>query len=190
MDFYNNLNVLKPHKILVEFIKNNKNIKEAIDLGCGAGRDTKFLIKEGINVTAIDRIDVAKYLNNGLTEEERLRLNFIQSKFDDVNLPKADLIISYESLPFSNINSIKALIDKIKNALNDNGYFLCNFFGNNDSWNENKKITFLEKEEIEDLLKDFKILRLNEVEKDGKTAMHQIKHWHVFWIIAKKKGDI
>ena len=45
----------------------------------------------------------------------------------------------------------------------------------------------LNDDNIEDLLKDFKILKLNEIERDGESAMHQIKHWHVFWIIAKKE---
>lgn len=42
MNFFENNSKLEPHKILVNFIQNNPSIKTAIDLGCGAGRDTKF----------------------------------------------------------------------------------------------------------------------------------------------------
>ena len=90
-------------------------------------------------------------------------------------------------MPFCDREALVKLLDKINDSLNENGYFLCNFFGKNDSWFGNDKIQFYEKEEIEDLLKDFKILKLNEIERDGESAMHQIKHWHVFWIIAKKE---
>lgn len=187
MNFYEGLNKLKPHRILVKFIKNNPEIKTAIDLGCGAGRDTKFLIKNGVNVTAIDRVDVTKFLNEGLEEEEKARLNFVQAQFDDAVLPNADLVVAYESLPFCKKDALVELVSKIKEALNTNGYFLCNFFGKHDSWDENEKVTCLDKDEIEELLKDFKILELNEIEKDGETAMHQTKHWHVYWVIAQKQ---
>ena len=131
MNFFENNSKLEPHKILVNFIKNNPSIKTAIDLGCGAGRDTKFLVQNNITVTAIDRVDVTKFLYKDLTEEEKARLNFEQAKFSEAHLPKADLVISYEALPFCNKEALVKLLDKIKDSLNENGYFLCNFFGKN-----------------------------------------------------------
>ena len=62
MNFFENNSKLMPHKILVNFIKSNPSIKTAVDLGCGAGRDTKFLVQNNITVTAIDRVDVTKFL--------------------------------------------------------------------------------------------------------------------------------
>ena len=151
MNFFESNSKLEPHKILVNFIKNNPSIKTAIDLGCGAGRDTKFLVQNNIIVTAIDRVDVTKFLYKDLTEEEKARLNFVQAKFSEIDLPKTDLIISYEALPFCDREALVKLLDKINDSLNENGYFLCNFFGKNDSWFGNDKIQFYEKEEIEDL---------------------------------------
>ena len=134
MNFFENNSKLEPHKILVNFIQNNPSIKTAIDLGCGAGRDTKFLVQNNIIVTAIDRVDVTKFLYKDLTEEEKARLNFVQAKFSEIDLPKTDLIISYEALPFCDREALVKLLDKINDSLNENGYFLCNFFGKNDSW--------------------------------------------------------
>ena len=186
--YYKNTENALPHPFVQKFI--NMGIKPdfAIDLGCGAGRDTKFLVQNDIAVTAIDRIDVTKFLYKDLTEEEKARLTFEQAIFSEAHLPKTDLVISYEALPFCNKEALGKLLDKIKDSLNENGYFLCNFFGKNDSWFGNDKIQFYEKEEIEYLLKDFKILKLNEIERDGESAMHQMKHWHVFWVIAKKES--
>lgn len=69
------------------------------------------------------------------------------------------------------------------------GYFVGNFFGPNDSWTKIKeKMVFLSREQILDLFKDdFKILVLDEIEKDGKTALGKMKHWHTYNVIAKKK---
>ena len=119
MNFFENNSKLEPHKILVNFIQNNPSIKTAIDLGCGAGRDTKFLVQNNIIVTAIDRVDVTKFLYKDLTEEEKARLNFVQAKFSEIDLPKTDLIISYEALPFCDREALVKLLDKINDSLNE-----------------------------------------------------------------------
>lgn len=69
-----------------------------------------------------------------------------------------------------------------------NGYFVGNFFGLNDSWAKIKKeMVFLSKEQILDLFKNsFEIIYFNEIEKDGKTGLGKLKHWHVYNVIAKK----
>ena len=48
-------------------------------------------------------------------------------------------------------------------------------------------MTFLTKEDIRRLFDEFEIIRFKEIEKDGKTGMGEIKHWHIYDIIAKKK---
>lgn len=63
------------------------------------------------------------------------------------------------------------------------------FFGLNDSWTEVKeKMVFLSKEQVLKLFKNsFDIVEFNEVEKDGKTGVGKMKHWHIYNVIAKKK---
>lgn len=49
-------------------------------------------------------------------------------------------------------------------------------------------MVFLSKEQVLELFKEsFDIIEFNEVEKDGKTVLGKIKHWHIYNIIAKKK---
>lgn len=69
------------------------------------------------------------------------------------------------------------------------GYFVGNFFGLNDSWTKIKKqMVFLSKEQILNLFKDsFEIIYFNEIEKNEKTGLGKMKHWHIYDIIAKKK---
>lgn len=69
------------------------------------------------------------------------------------------------------------------------GYFVGNFFGKNDSWvNIKEQITFLSKEDVINLFDDkFEIIEFSEVEKDGKTGLGRMKHWHIYNIIARKK---
>jgi len=49
-------------------------------------------------------------------------------------------------------------------------------------------MVFLSKEQVLKLFENsFKIIEFNEVEKDGKTGVGKIKHWHIYNVIAKKK---
>ena len=71
-------------------------------------------------------------------------------------------------------------------------YLLINLLGKNDDWRntESKHRTFLEWEEIVELLKDFEIdeYTIKEREFDSETTMSKTpKHWHTFFICAKKK---
>ena len=77
---------------------------------------------------------------------------------------------------------------EISNSINSNGFFVGNFFGLKDEWNihENKG-TFLSKEDVTELFKDFDILEFDEIEKDRSTALGKIKHWHTFEVIARKR---
>lgn len=45
----------------------------------------------------------------------------------------------------------------------------------------------MNKEEVLNLFKEFEIKSFNEIERDGKTGLEKMKHWHTFEIIAKKK---
>ena len=58
-----------------------------------------------------------------------------------------------------------------------------------DCWvNIKELLVFLSKEQVLELFKDsFEIIEFNEVEKDGKTGLGKMKHWHIYNVIAKKK---
>ena len=46
---------------------------------------------------------------------------------------------------------------------------------------------FFTKEEVLDLFKEkFELIYFKELEKDGKTGLGKIKHWHTYNIIAKR----
>ena len=47
-------------------------------------------------------------------------------------------------------------------------------------------MTFLTKLQVIELFKGFKIIEFKEVEKDDFTGLGNMKHWHIFNVIAKK----
>ena len=59
-----------PHKNVQKVLEMDIIPGNAIDLGCGAGRDTICLIKNGWNVLAIDREDTKSLIEEKLNENE------------------------------------------------------------------------------------------------------------------------
>lgn len=186
--YYDNTTDAMPNYTVKKFIKLNVEPGNAVELGCGAGRDTVCLIKNNWNVLAIDREDVEERIAKRLNDEEREKFRFQKQDFESLELEKNNLIVANYCLPFCNKNNFKELWNKINNSILKDGYFVGNFFGNNDEWKSTKEeMTFLTKEQVIELFKDFEIIEFKEVEKDGTTGLGKMKHWHIFNVIAKKK---
>ena len=70
--------------------------------------------------------------------------------------------------------------------LEKNNLVVANFLKINDEWKKTKEeMTFLTKEQVIELFKDFEIIDFKEVEKDNFTGLGKMKHWHIFNVIAK-----
>lgn len=187
--YYDNTESEKPRKNVQYFVNKIKcHSAKAIELGCGAGNDTVYLIKNNWNVLAIDRENVEERITKRLNDEEREKFRFQKQSFESLELEKNNLIVANYCLPFCNKNNFKELWNKINDSILKEGYFVGNFFGNNDEWkNTKEKMTFLAKEEVIELFKDFEIIEFKEVEKDAITGLGKMKHWHIFNVIAKKR---
>ena len=188
-EYYKNTENTLPHPIVKKFIDMNIRPENAIDLGCGAGRDTIYLIKNGWKVLAIDKNDVEQIISNKLDSAEIKKFRFTSQSFENIKLERTKLLVANFSIPFCQKECFNEFWKKIVNSILKNGYFVGNFFGLNDSWAKTKKkMVFLSKEQILALFKDaFKIIYFNEIEKDGETALEKMKHWHIYYVIAKKK---
>lgn len=188
-EFYNKTESNIPRKNIEFFINNLKcEPGHAIELGCGAGNDTIYLIKHGWNVHAIDRENVKDRIMKRLNNEEYKFFRFSQQEFENVILEKNNLLVANFSLPFCNKNDFSDLWNKINDSIAENGYFVGNFFGVNDEWKKTKEnMTFLSKDEVLKLFDDFEILNFKEIEEDKETALGEMKHWHLIFVMARKK---
>lgn len=184
----------KPHlktvEIAVDFIlKSYSKIENclAIDLGCGTGRDTHYLLKNGLSVIAIDKEKEAiNQLISELQSKFQSQLKAVVSSFENMELPQSNLINASFSLPFCLPQNFENTWSKIYLSLKKDGVFSGQIFGVNDEWASNDITTF-SKQEIEDLFDSFSYISFEEVERHGKDAMGRPKYWHIFHIVAKKK---
>lgn len=157
----------------------------ALDFGCGAGSQSKYMLKKGYNVVAVDGNPDAREYIERLTAKDKIR--FVQSDFETFQFGKYDLINSLHALPFTNKALFEAMFTRLKASLNPNGIFAGQFYGLNDEWNTpNETMTFLSKAEVEKLFEDMKIISLIEKEQQGTIADNSPKHWHVFEVVAVK----
>jgi methyltransferase type 12 len=186
--YYDNTENEMPNYTVKKFIELNVEPGNAVELGCGAGRDTVYLIRNGWNVLAIDREDVETRIVSKLLVEELEQFEFFKQRFEAIKLENSNLVVANFSLPFCNKNNFKELWAKINHSILKDGYFVGNFLGDKDEWKITKeKMTFFTKDQVIKLFKDFEIVEFKEVEKDGLTGLGKMKHWHIFNVIAKKK---
>lgn len=159
---------------------------EALDLGCGAGRDTRYLLSQGWRVTAVDREDGAMDILARFPQEN---LRAVQSSIEGFEYePEGyDLVSAQFALPFVPRGRFKDAFTRVKASIKPDGIFTGQFFGVHDEWNTpDTDMTFLTRQEVDELLSDFIVLELTEEDRMGSTATGGEKHWHVFHILARK----
>ena len=173
-------------KLIIDFLDKYK-VDSAIDLGCGSGNETVYMIKNGIKVLAIDRQLNKDFILNRLSDSEKQLISFKESSFEDVELPRTNLLTAFFSIPFCNPDNFDELWNKIYNSIEDNGYFVGQLFGDRDAWNVVDSINTFPIDKVKEYLKKFKIIKLEEVEYVRESDN---KKWHFYDIIAQKKaGD-
>jgi len=113
------------------------------------------------------------------------RLQTQVAKFEEVNLPKTDLIHASLSIPFCHPDHFPALWNKIRDTLNPGGRFAGHFFGVHDSWATEPDMTFYTEEQVHEMLDGLEIEYFHELDEDGESTIGP-KHQHIFTVIARK----
>lgn len=184
--YYESTKALKPSKFLVEaFGAFNPEPGKAIDLGCGAGRDTRYLLEKGFEVSAVDKDPSAEDYLKRLPHRDNLK--FTCAGFEDYDFDSYDLVNAHYALPFIQKEDFSTVMKKILESIKPEGLFVGQLFGVKDEWNtSDAKMTFCERVDVETLFRNFKHLDIREMNEEGTIASGASKHWHVFNIIAQK----
>ena len=171
-----------PSPLLKEALSFVKDKNTALDLGAGALVDSKFLLSTGFKkVVAVDIVPFELVINDP-------KFIFVKSSFSDYNFPvkEFDLINANFALPFSDPENFNPVWTKMINSLVVGGIFSGQLFGINDGWSTDTSMSFHTIDEVNKLLVDMEVIKLEEVEKDGSIATGGTKHWHIFPLILKR----
>lgn len=164
----------------------------AVDLGCGAGRDTVEILRRGWRVLAIDAQEdaIAQLIERiGPLPGARDRLATRVQSFADpeLALPEADLVNASFTLPGCPPDRFPALWSTVVGCLRPGGRFSGQLYGDRDSWTaKHPDMTFHARPDLDALLAPFRVEMLEEEETDSVTPRGEAKHWHIFHIVIQK----
>ncbi len=178
-----------PHPLLVRAAAMLPAPGDALDLGCGAGNDTRYLLAIGFRVTAVDADPDAVRVLNALGEK---RLQAIRSTFADFAFDHDgyDLISAQLALPFNPPESFDAMFSRLVGALRPGGIFTGDLFGVRDAWNTSASgMRFHTRVEAERLLDGLQLREFREVEGDVQLVSGEPHHGHSFEIIAQRPAE-
>ncbi len=189
-----------PHKAVVKlasFLK-ARNVKKVLDLGCGAGRHLVFLARKGFEVYGTDISEIGLDQARRRLREEGLEAELKRSDMTVIPYPDVffDAVIGIWVIYHNTLEAMRKTISEIHRVLNEGGLAFLTFqskrsykFGKG---KEIEKDTFVleegpekgvlhhfsEKNEVEELLKEFHILdlRLDEFIGEGGELN---SHWEV-----------
>lgn len=169
---FKNENWLEKYKEIINKIEGNS----AVDLGCGIGQDTKWLIDNGFDVISCDISNIAlEKLKELIPNSETLQIDIRETlpfKENSINLVNADLSIHYFYMKdtikiFNEINRILTpngiLIGRV-NSDKNKGYIReeTKVIEDNYYYDFEKYFRLFNKEQFDILSKNWKIIVLNE----------------------------
>lgn len=158
----------------------------AIELGCGIGHGLLFLLEKGFEVYGVDTSAHAL----GILRErmpQGAKAHLIEADFSEWELPRADVIAAGFSLFFLSQEKHDSFLPKMLDAIKPGGLFAGQFLGKNDEW-AGKGYALSNEASLREAFREFEFLHFEEVQREGETTKKQAKFWHVFHVVAKKKG--
>ncbi|MFI5935873.1 class I SAM-dependent methyltransferase [Actinoplanes sp. NPDC051494] len=160
----------------------------AIDIGCGAGVETRALLEAGWRVHAIDGAPGTAALLTRTIGGVHDRLTVDVRHYAELDsLPAADLVYAGYSLPYQPPESFDRVWNLLLASLRPGGVLAVNLFGERDEWAGTGGMTFLSEPAARALFTGLDIVSWQEEDADG-PAYSGSKHWHVFDVIAVRAG--
>ena len=161
----------------------------AVDLGAGGGRDAIEMLRRGWRVLAIDaEPDAIAALNARPDLPPGADFSGEVARFEDATWPPCDLVNSSFALPLCAPPDFTRVWRRIGSSLRPGGRFAGQLYGDRDSWAGRDGMTFHTRADVEALLAGWDVEHFVEEEDDSTTPRGEAKHWHVFHLVARRRG--
>ncbi len=164
----------------------------ALDVGCGAGRDVVELLERGWRVWAMDdSVDGLSRVRAHPTCAAAIEAGGLEVEcvgFEAARPPPAALVNASFSLPFCPPGEWAALWRRLDDAIEPGGRFSGQFFGDRDDWATIEDRTHLTRSQVFDLFSQYVIELFREEDRASTHRGDAHKHWHVFHVVARKRG--
>lgn len=112
-------------------------------------------------------------------------------RFEDAKLVPVDLVNASFAIPHCDPADFPALWSQLTKAIKPGGRFAGQLFGIHDEFAtkpDGITRTYHTRAEVEALLSSAGLIAefLDEIQRDGKNAYGEPKHWHVFHLVARR----
>lgn len=175
----------------------SKYLKEPctiLDIGCETGKNAACLIKNRHKIVLLDIAPNAiEYTIENLKREglDHGIQDSVVSKIEDLPAKYGPFKAVVGTYAFSFIPPhlfAQTMKENIFNRLDQDGYFVGGFFGEQHAWANNKELTILNIKELESFFtsQGFSILDISEQIKETTTVSNGITKFHTINIIAQK----
>ncbi len=159
----------------------------AVDLGCGAGRDARELLRAGWRVLAVDLEPAAiEALLAATPEADRERLETLVADVGAVGIPPCDMVNASVSLQLLDPSAFAAVFERITGALQPGGRFAGLVYGDRDEAASDPDATCPSPDAIRGYLVGFEVESWFEREEDGKMALGDPHHIHIIEVVARR----
>ena len=169
-------------------------LRTAIDIGCGSGRDSHELLRQGWRVWATDFHEESRKLTvQRVPPDAADRFHYVMSAMEDLpassQVPTAvDLVNASFALPFCKPESFDSVWRWIERLTKGGGRFAGQFFGDRDEWKCVRPKSHFTRPQLEEVFRGWRIEHLEAVEKEGDDATGRPKYHHVFHVVAKREA--
>jgi tellurite methyltransferase len=159
----------------------------AVDLGCGAGRDARELLRSGWRVLAIDRERGAiESLKAATPPDLRPALETCVADLATVDVPACDLVNASLSLPFLAADRFWGAWERVLVALQVGGRVAAMLFGDRDGSASDPSMTCPPPQMVRASLSSFEIEHWVDREEDTQTALGEPHHFHMVQLVARR----
>ena len=141
------------------FLKTLPCASSILDFGCGSGRDTKYFLSQGYNVTAIDGSEELCRLASEYTGIPVKHMLFQDLEEENVY----DGIWACSSILHLPYQELKSVLNKMAQALKENGIVYTSFkYGTFEGERNGRYFTDMTEEKFETLLKEIEAFHIEE----------------------------
>jgi SAM-dependent methyltransferase len=158
-----------------------------VDLGCGAGRDARELLRAGWRVLAVDREPGAiEVLEAATPAELRPSLETRVADLATVDVPACDLVNASLSLPFLAEDLFWPTWERVLGSLRIGGRVAAKLFGDHDDSSADPSMTCPPPARVRESLSCFEIEHWLDTEEDTRTALGEPHHFHMVEVVARR----
>lgn len=169
---------------LEQFVKLLPENAEVLDLGCGSGRDTLYLMEAGCYVTPMDGSLKMCSLAEIHTDLEVLHMTFEEMEFDEV----FDGIWASASLLHVPKKEMERIMQKVSNALVPGGILYMSFqYGDGEEVRNQRFYNDYNEKAMKTLLKRFRELEILDIYQSEDVREGRGKWLNV--LVKKEGGD-